>query len=114
MILTAIYAFSIAAAILASIVMSQLALRQGMVATGDPPVALRTQPWDSLATPAVFLVSIPITYAGVAIGGTSTVGKLCWLLTVVVGPLSGRLAERAPKRARTRAGLGVAREGRAA
>lgn len=97
---TALYAFNVALAVIASVVMFQLALRHGLVSGDDPPAATRVEMWDALATPTVFLLSIPVTYAGVAMWGTTTLGKASWLLMFVVGPVSGMLASRAAARAR--------------
>lgn len=104
---TALYAFNIAAAILANVLMFHLAARRGLLAGDDPPRALRAEIWDGLSTPAVFLLSIPVTYLGTEVWGTSTVGKLFWLVLLVVGPISGHYATRAIHRARADAGLDV-------
>ena len=44
---------------------------------------------DTLTTPAIFLLSIPIAY-----GWGADAGRLTWALLIVVGPISGRLASR--------------------
>jgi hypothetical protein len=49
----------------------------------------------SLVTPLVFLASIPI-----AVGVGSQAAELSWLLLVVLGPLTGRIAPRAAPRPR--------------
>lgn len=98
---TALYAANVAAATIASVVMFRLAQRHGLVAGDDPPAVIRAEMLDALAKPAVFLLSIPVTYAGVALWGTSAVGKASWLLLFVVGPVSGRLVQRTAESARS-------------
>lgn len=97
---TALYALNIALAIFANIAMFQFALRDGLVTDEDPPAARRAELLDVLTKPAVFLLSIPVTYVGTALWGTATPGKLTWLLLLVVAPVSARIAQRSVQRAR--------------
>lgn len=98
---TALYALNLAAAVTVSVVMFQLALRHGLVVGDETPAVRRAELWAGLTKPAVFLLSIPITYIGTALWGTTTPGKVSWLLLVVVAPVSGRLVQRIAERARS-------------
>jgi uncharacterized membrane protein len=98
---TALYALNLAAAVTVSVVMFQLAMRHGLVVGDETPAVRRAELWDGLTKPAVFLLSIPITYIGTALWGTTTPGKLSWLLLLVVAPVSGRLVQRTAERARS-------------
>lgn len=91
---TAIYAFNVAAAILASIVMYQIALRRGLVENVLRGRARWAQLIDSLTTPLVFLFSIPVAYLSVSMIGTAVGAKLFWLVLFLVRPITGRWAER--------------------
>jgi uncharacterized membrane protein len=97
---TALYALNVALAVLASIVMYQIAARHGLIAEPETPAVRRARLLDAFATPVVFLVSIPVTYLGVAQWGDSSAGKYVWLSLVVIAPLSGRHAARVSQRER--------------
>lgn len=49
---------------------------------------------DSLTTPLVFLLSIPVAYLAVSMTGTAVGAKLFWLVLFVIRPITGRWAER--------------------
>lgn len=95
---TAMYAFNVGAAIVASMVVHQVGWRHGLVDQDESPRARRARLLDALTAPVVFFASIPVTYLGVALWGDSSVGKLFWLLLVVIGPVSGRWADRVARR----------------
>lgn len=95
---TAIYAFIVGTALVASIVMYQIALSRGLVEEPEPPRVRRVRLLDAALMPAVMFASIPVTYLGVALWGDSSAGKLFWMLLIVLGPLSGRLTERYVRR----------------
>ncbi|HLR96793.1 MAG TPA: TMEM175 family protein [Jiangellaceae bacterium] len=95
---TAMYAFNVGAAIVASIVVQQVGWRRGLVDHDESPRARRARLLDALIAPVVFFASIPVTYLGVALWGDSSAGKLFWLLLVVTGPVTGRWAERVARR----------------
>ncbi len=102
---TAVYALNVGVAMLANIVMYQVALARGLVDNDDLPRARRARLVSALVQPVVMFASIPVTYIGVSLWGDSTAGKLFWLLLVVTGPFSERIAERVARRARVEAGL---------
>lgn len=97
---TALYALNVGVAVLANIVMYQLALSRGLVEDEDPPPARKAQLVDALLKPLVMFASIPVTYLGVAVWGDSSAGKYFWLLLLVVSPFSGRYADQVTRRAR--------------
>src|SRR5699024_9822808 len=97
---TALYAFNVALAILAGVVMFQVALRRGLVEDALPPRARRAELLDSLVGPVVCRLSIPVTYWGGSRWGDASAGKLFWLLLLVLGPITGRWADRVARRAR--------------
>ncbi|WP_460463889.1 TMEM175 family protein [Arthrobacter pigmenti] len=86
---TVFYAVNIALASLAQTSLYIAAERRGLVESPDPVEARPVVLVDWLMTPAIFLLSIPIT---LWMGATQ--GKLFWLLLAIVAPLTGRLAER--------------------
>ncbi|QGH68383.1 TMEM175 family protein [Pseudactinotalea sp. HY158] len=92
---TALYALNVAGAILASIAMYQIALRRGMVRSTLSRRGRRAQLLSALTRPAVFVLSVPVTYLAVEAWDTSTPGQLFWLLLLVTGPIAGRWAARA-------------------
>lgn len=87
---TVIYAVNIALASLAQTSLFLTAEGRGLVQWPDPVEARRAVLLDLLMTPAVFLLSIPVTL----LAGPDA-GKLSWLLLAIVSPLTGRLAHRA-------------------
>ncbi len=97
---TAMYAFNVGAAILAGTLVYQVGIRRGLVDQDEPPRARRAWTIDALTKPVVMFASIPVTYFGVALWGDSSAGKLFWLLLLVVGPVSGRWADRVAGRSR--------------
>lgn len=99
---TALYAFNVGIAVLASIVLHRLALRRGLVEDEDPAPARRAQLMDSLLVPLVMFASVPVTYLGVAVWGDSSAGKYFWLSLLVLGPISGHYADRTTRRARAK------------
>lgn len=106
---TVMYALNLGLAILATVVMYQIALSRGLVDNDDPPRARRAQLVDGLVPPLVLFASIPVTYLGVSVWGDSSAGKLFWLLLLVTGPVAGRTAERVTRQARSEAGLSPTR-----
>lgn len=90
---TALYALNIALASLAQLSMYVVAQRQGL--TGLPTTASVTRALvvGSLATPLVFLVSIPV-----ALVYGAQPAELTWLTLFALGPLLGRLAPALPSR----------------
>jgi len=93
---TALYAFNVAGATIASVVMFEVALRHGLVAGDDPRAAARSGTFEALGKATVFLLSIPVTYAGVALWGTTTPGKVFWLSLFLVAPAVSLMARRHP------------------
>lgn len=85
----AVYAVNISCAVLAQTVMFYVARHDGVLAHPLPRRADTARLIDTLMTPAVFLVSIPIAYTFGAEWGRST-----WALLIIVGPISGTLASR--------------------
>lgn len=91
---TAMYALNVALAVIASVLMFQLAASRGLLAEELPWRARRAQLLDGLVTPAVFLLSIPVTYAATAAWNEPDIGKLFWLTLLVIGPVTGRWSDR--------------------
>lgn len=87
---TALYAVNIAAAMLAQSAIAFIARQQDPAVHPMDRRQQGIQMLDAMVGPAVFLASVPVAYAW---GGTSA--KYCWLVLVILGPLSGRLARRA-------------------
>ena len=85
----AVYAVNISCAVLAQTAMFYVARHDGVLAHPLPRRADRANLIDTLTTPAIFLISIPIAYAWGA-----DAGRWTWALLIVVGPISGRLASR--------------------
>jgi len=92
---TALYALNIALASLAQTATYLIAQRQGLTSLPSTNDVSRRLVLASLVTPLVFLASIPI-----AVGVGSQAAELSWLLLVVLGPLTGRIAPRAAPRPR--------------
>jgi uncharacterized membrane protein len=87
---TVVYACNVAAAILMQTAMYELALARGL---GRYVRSASTRRWeiiDSLSNPVVFLVSIPVT---LLFGGIP--GKITWWAMLILGPITGRLTQRA-------------------
>ena len=87
---TALYAVNIALAMLAQSAIAVIARRQDPAARPLTGRQRGIQILDAVVGPAVFLASVPAAYAW---GGTNA--KYCWLVLAVVGPVSGRMAQRA-------------------
>ena len=85
----AVYAVNISCAVVAQTAMFYVARHDGVLAHPLPRRADRANLIDTLTTPAIFLISIPIAYAWGA-----DAGRWTWALLIVVGPISGRLASR--------------------
>jgi uncharacterized membrane protein len=85
---TVVYALNIALASLAQTVMYVLAQRDGLVSMpAGGPRTVRRQTLFALATPVVFLVSIPVALTAGALPA-----HVVWLTLLVIGPLAGRFA----------------------
>lgn len=91
---TVVYAVNIALVALAQTAMYELARSRGLERVPVPPRVHRAVLLDSLLTPAVFLLSIPVTLTLDA-----NAGKLSWALLLVIGPISGALIKRTARRA---------------
>lgn len=95
---TSVYALNVALAILASVVMQEVARHRGLVDVDQPPEVRRAHLLNVLSTPAVFLLSIPVAYLGAALWDDASVGRLFWLILLVTGPVAGRWARRVAAR----------------
>ncbi|WP_394552771.1 TMEM175 family protein [Agromyces sp. MMS24-JH15] len=84
-----VYAVNISLAVLAQSTVHAVARRDGVLRTPLPRRAEAVRFVDAMSTPLVFLASIPVAYAWGA-GWARAV----WLLLLVVGPVSGRWADR--------------------
>ena len=91
----AIYAVDISLAVLAQAAMFAVARHDRVLRDPLPRRADRVKLIDTLTTPVVFLASIPIAYAFGADWGRYT-----WAALLVIGPLSGRWADRTIARIR--------------
>jgi uncharacterized membrane protein len=85
----AIYAVDISLAVLAQTAMFAVARHDHVLRDPMPRRADRVKLIDTLTTPVVFLASIPVAYAFGADWGRYT-----WATLLVIGPLSGRWADR--------------------
>ena len=85
----ALYAVDISAAVIAQSSVALLAQRDGVVRDPLPPRALAVRLADTMTTPLVFLASIPVAY--LADAGWA---RVVWLSLIVIGPVSGRIADR--------------------
>ncbi|MDR5699773.1 TMEM175 family protein [Agromyces aerolatus] len=85
----AVYAVNIAAAVMAQSAIFLVARRDGVIANPLPRRADTVRLLDTATTPLVFLLSIVVAYAWGADWGRWT-----WALLLVIGPLSGRWADR--------------------
>ncbi|MDQ0893032.1 TMEM175 family protein [Agromyces ramosus] len=94
----AVYAIDISLAVLAQSAMYAVARRDGVLRHPLPRRADAVRFIDTLTTPLVFLASIPIAYAFGADWGRYT-----WATLLVIGPLSGRWADRRVARIRAEA-----------
>ncbi len=90
----ALYAANIALAVLANATMFQIAARRGLLEQSLSWRARRALLADALVTPAVFLVSIPVTYWAAHAWDDPSLGQWCWLLLVPIAPFTGRWASR--------------------
>src|SRR5690625_3838676 len=91
---TAMYAVNVGAAILAGMIVYRVGWLHGLVDQDEPARARRARFLDAMVAPVVFFASVPVTYLGVWLWDDSAAGKLFWLLLVVLGPISGRWADR--------------------
>jgi len=89
----AVYAVNIAAAVAAQSAIFLVARRDGLVADPLPRRADTVRMLDTATTPAIFLLSIVVAYT---LG--SDWARYTWALLLIVGPISGRLADRAVAR----------------
>jgi len=89
----ALYAVNISCAVLAQSVVFYVARHDGMIADPLPRRADHIRFLNTLTTPAVFLLSIPIAYAWGA-----DAARWSWALLFIIGPISGSLSERAVAR----------------
>jgi uncharacterized membrane protein len=85
----AVYAVDISLAVLAQSAMFAVARHDGVLRHPLPRRADTIRFIDTLTTPVVFLASIPVAYAFGADWGRYT-----WAALLVIGPLSGRWADR--------------------
>ena len=85
----AVYAVDISLAVLAQSAMFAVARHDGVLGHPLPRRADTIRFIDTLTTPVVFLASIPVAYAFGADWGRYT-----WATLLVIGPLSGRWADR--------------------
>ena len=85
----AVYAVDISLAVLAQSAMFAVARHDGVLRHPLPRRADTIRFIDTLTTPLVFLASIPVAYAFGADWGRYT-----WATLLVIGPLSGRWADR--------------------
>jgi uncharacterized membrane protein len=85
----AVYAVDISLAVLAQSAMFAVARHDGVLRHPLPRRADTIKFIDTLTTPVVFLASIPVAYAFGADWGRYT-----WATLLVIGPLSGRWADR--------------------
>ena len=85
----AVYAVNISLAVLAQSAMYYRARHDGVLAHPVPRRADAVRLVDTLLTPAIFLISIPIAFAFGADWGRAT-----WALLLVVNPISGRWSAR--------------------
>ena len=85
----AVYAVDISLAVLAQSAMFAVARHDGVLRHPLPRRADTIRFIDTLTTPVVFLASIPVAYAFGADWGRYT-----WATLLVIGPLSGRWADR--------------------
>lgn len=83
------YAINIALAVIAHATMLQVAARRGLLSQPFTREQLFARAIDSLVTPVVFLLSIPVAYLT-----NGHIAKLCWLALVVFGPLGARFVRR--------------------
>lgn len=90
---TALYALNIALAAIAQTTMYVIAQRQGLTGLPTTNATSRALIVGALATPVVFLVSIPVAMAYGA-----DAARFVWLALLILGPLSGRLAPSLPAR----------------
>lgn len=86
----ALYAVNIAAAMLAQSLIVFTARQYDQDAHPLNARQWGIQVLDAMVGPLVFLASVPVAYAW---GGDTA--KFCWLLLIVLGPLSARLSQRA-------------------
>lgn len=96
---TILYSINVSAAILAQIVMYQGAVRRGLLLEPQSERLTRAGLIDALLKPAVFIGSIPVT---LAFGGE--VGKMTWLLLLIISPLSGMWVNRIEREERQSSG----------
>ncbi|UOE45852.1 TMEM175 family protein [Agromyces larvae] len=85
----AVYAVNISVAVMAQSAVYLVARRDRLLRHPLPRRADTVNLIDAMSTPAVFLLSIPVAY----LWGAEW-GRWCWLLLIVVGPISGRWAAR--------------------
>lgn len=85
----AVYAVNISCAILSQSAMYYVARYEGVVKHPLPTRAATARLIDTLTMPAVFLASIPVAYAFGA-----NAARWTWALLIVLGPISGRIADR--------------------
>lgn len=92
---TAVYALNVAFASLAQTAVFQVGRARGL--EREPTSRRENVPLvlDELVSPAVFLFSIPVAFVF-----DGHWAKLCWLVLVVIGPMSYRISARAIRRVR--------------
>ena len=93
---TALYALNIALAAIAQSSMYFIAYRQGLTGLPRTNAVARNLVIGAMATPVVFLASIPV-----ALAYGANAGRLVWLALLVLGPILGRRAPQLPSRAAT-------------
>lgn len=85
----ALYAVNISCAVISQSVVFYVARHDGLIANPVPRRADHIRFLNTLTTPAVFLLSIPIAYAWGA-----NAARWSWALLFVIGPVAGTLSER--------------------
>jgi uncharacterized membrane protein len=85
----AVYSVNIAAAVIAQSAIFLIARRDGLIAHPLPRRADTVRFIDTATTPVIFLLAIPVAYLWGADWARWT-----WALLLVVGPISGRWADR--------------------
>ena len=94
---TALYAINIALVAVAQLAVMQVARARGLERTPMTREENALYVVDSLVSPAVFLISVPIAFAYGAHAGRWT-----WAALLVLGPLSGVISDRVARRHRER------------
>lgn len=95
---TAMYAVNLTLIILMQTITFAVARRHGLIIDPEPPRAVWAQRLDAVVPAVVFMASIPVAY-----WVDADTAKYTWLSLAILGPLSGRRAERITREARAEA-----------